>query len=338
MTRRAVSTALTVFLALLVSLVTTAHAQTPAATAQAADPQAATPPPADDDDARLDLAEPDFSVVNLPTTLRLPKYGSTFHLTHRFTGVNWWQDSFSNIAGNLFGLDAGANIGLEYRFGVMRHLEAVVQRTTLSKTFQFSAKYDGWHQSATLPVSISGIVSIEGRQQLPRELRPGRSASSSHGTSRPDSRCMRRRSGSTTRPAAPASIATPVLSASAPVPACCRVPTSRSKPRADRRVRDQRCGIWLRHREAGRRARVPVDVHKRRCDDLSTTLAWRQSGKPVPRFQPDAQILLTIKGAAYDEASICVRHRAPRCPPSDAVATVAPHQPRQPTRLSPRIS
>jgi hypothetical protein len=161
-----------VFIALFVSLVTTAHAQTPAATAQAADPQAATPPPADDDDARLDLAEPDFSVVNLPTTLRLPKYASNFHLTHRFTGINWWQDSFSDIAGNLFGLDAGANIGLEYRFGVMRHLEAVVQRTTVSKTFQFSAKYDGWHQSATLPVSISGIVSIEGDNNFRENYAP----------------------------------------------------------------------------------------------------------------------------------------------------------------------
>jgi hypothetical protein len=112
--------------------------------------------------ARLDPAEPDFSVVNLPTTMRLPKHAGDFHLTHRFSGINLRQDSASNVFGNLFGLDTGANIGLEYRFAVMRHLEAIVLRTSLSKTFQFSAKYDGWHQSATSPVSISGIVSIEG--------------------------------------------------------------------------------------------------------------------------------------------------------------------------------
>jgi hypothetical protein len=187
-----------VFIVFLASLATTVHAQTPAATAQAADPQAATPPPADDDDARLDPAEPDFSVVNLPTTLRLPKYAGNFHLTHRFTGVNLRQDDFSNIAGNLFGLDAGANIGLEYRFGVMRHLEAVVQRTTLSKTFQFSAKYDGWHQSATLPVSISGIVSIEGDNNFRENYAP---LGVEITTVKAKLACMRRRSRFTTRPA-----------------------------------------------------------------------------------------------------------------------------------------
>src|SRR5262245_34789871 len=41
---------------------------------------------ATDDAAALDLAETDFSVVNLPTTLRLPAGKSDFHLTHRFGG------------------------------------------------------------------------------------------------------------------------------------------------------------------------------------------------------------------------------------------------------------
>jgi hypothetical protein len=39
-----------------------------------------------DDDAVLVLAEPDFAVVNLPTTLRLPRYKSNFRITHRFAG------------------------------------------------------------------------------------------------------------------------------------------------------------------------------------------------------------------------------------------------------------
>src|SRR5205814_4942172 len=66
----------------------------------------------------------------------------------------------------VFGLDNGANIGLEFRIGVMKHLEAVVQRTSLAKTIQFSAKYDGWHQTATLPVGLSVIVSIEGENNF----------------------------------------------------------------------------------------------------------------------------------------------------------------------------
>jgi hypothetical protein len=44
----------------------------------------------------------------------------------------------------------------------MKHLEAIVQRTSIGKTIQFSAKYDGWHQTATMPLGISAIVSIEG--------------------------------------------------------------------------------------------------------------------------------------------------------------------------------
>ena len=115
----------------------------------------------DDDDERLDPAEPDFVVINLPTTLRLPRHKGDFHLTHRFEG-NLRDGSFADQLSNFFGVDVGAALGLEYRFGVMRHLEAIVLRTNRARAIQFSGKYDAWHQSDTRPVSISGIVSIEG--------------------------------------------------------------------------------------------------------------------------------------------------------------------------------
>src|SRR5215831_18842855 len=83
----------------------------------------------DDDDAKLRPAEPDFTLINLPTTLPLPVHGGNFHLTHRFAG-NLRQGSFSDNASSLFGLDRGAFIGLEYRFGVVKHLEAAVYRTS----------------------------------------------------------------------------------------------------------------------------------------------------------------------------------------------------------------
>lgn len=133
-----------------------------------------------DDDAALDPAEPDYVVVNLPTTLRLPVHAWNFHLTHRFTGVNLRQDSFADQASNLFGLDAGANIGLELRFGVMRHLEAVVQRTSISKTIQFEAKYDGWHQNANRPISVSAILSVEGDNNFQEQYAPALGAVISH--------------------------------------------------------------------------------------------------------------------------------------------------------------
>lgn len=138
----------------------------PAAAAPASAAQAS------DDDAALDPIEPDYVVVNLPTTLRLPVRAWNFHLTHRFTGVNLRQDSFSDQASNLFGIDTGANIGFELRYGVFRHLEAIVQRTTISKTFQFSGKYDGWHQGPNRVVSVSALASIEGDDNFQESYAP----------------------------------------------------------------------------------------------------------------------------------------------------------------------
>jgi len=123
------------------------------------------------DDAAIDLAEPDFALVNLPTTLRLPARGGNFHLSHRFN-ENLRNDSFADQASSLFGLDQGANIGLEFRYGVVRHLQAIVQRTSVSRTIQFSAKYDAWHQGHSLPLSISGVVSVEGDNNFREHYAP----------------------------------------------------------------------------------------------------------------------------------------------------------------------
>ena len=114
----------------------------------------------------LDPLEPDYSLVNLPTTLRLPQGGMDFHLTHRFNEnlrcSSTEAHCFNNRAAGLFGLDSGANIGLEFRVGVLRHLQAIVQRTSLSRDIQLSAKYDAIHQSAGAPISLSAIASVEG--------------------------------------------------------------------------------------------------------------------------------------------------------------------------------
>jgi hypothetical protein len=93
----------------------------PAAPANSAAPPAAQ---AGDDDPDRDFnrSQPDFTVVNLPTTLRLPKFKSAFRVTHRF-GRPLGQGDFGELAEDLFGLDSGARIGLEYRFGLMRGLQ-----------------------------------------------------------------------------------------------------------------------------------------------------------------------------------------------------------------------
>jgi hypothetical protein len=144
--------------------VTTAQEAPPSATATA-----------DDDDAALVLAEPDFRVLNLPSTLRLPVRGSSFQLTHRFNG-NLRQGSFSENGSNLFGLDQGAVVGFEYRFGVARHLQTAVYRTGIDKTLQFYGKYDAVRQGASIPVSVSAVFSVEGADNFQERYAPALAA------------------------------------------------------------------------------------------------------------------------------------------------------------------
>jgi len=150
--RRSPAALLALCLTFIVYRVTPAHAQPPATTTQ---------PGGEDDDEKLRPLEPDFTLVNLPTTLPLPVHAGNFHLTHRFN-ENLRRDSFSTQVSNLFGLDEGATIQLEYRFGVMKHLEAIVSRTNVDRDIQFSAKYDAFHQSASTPIGFSAIVGVEG--------------------------------------------------------------------------------------------------------------------------------------------------------------------------------
>ena len=125
----------------------------------------------DSDDTDPVLAEPDFRVLNLPSTLRLPVHGSNFQLTHRFNG-NLRQGSFTDNASNLFGLDQGAAVGFEYRFGIARHLQAAVYRTAIDKTFQFYGKYDAVRQDHSLPVSLSALLSVEGADNFQERYSP----------------------------------------------------------------------------------------------------------------------------------------------------------------------
>ncbi len=128
-------------------------------------------PAAEDDDAALIPAEPDFALINLPTTLRLPKYRGNFRLTHRFHG-NLRGESFGEQASNLFGLDNGAAIGFEFRYAVARHLQAAVYRTNVDRQTQFHFKYDGIAQRASIPLSVSLLASVEGANNFRRARSP----------------------------------------------------------------------------------------------------------------------------------------------------------------------
>jgi hypothetical protein len=123
------------------------------------------------DPAVLVPAEPDVVVVNLPTAMRMPLFRGNFRLTHRFGG-NLRNGSFSEQAGNLFGLDQGAIIGFEYRMAVARDVQAAFYRSSFAKTIQLYGKYDGLRQRGSMPVSVSGLISIEGANNFQEQFAP----------------------------------------------------------------------------------------------------------------------------------------------------------------------
>src|SRR5437773_6420063 len=63
------------------------------------------PPADDDDDMVINPAEPDFTIISLPTSLRLPEFKSAFRVTHRFARP--LSGDFGGLAADLFGLDSG---------------------------------------------------------------------------------------------------------------------------------------------------------------------------------------------------------------------------------------
>ena len=114
-------------------------------------------------------AQIDLNLINLPTTMSIARHKGCFRLTHRFAS-DLRRGSFSQNAADLFTLDKGAIIGLEYRFGISSNLQAGVHRSLLSKTIQTFARWDFLRQGASLPVSVSLTGSFEGLNNL-RERR-----------------------------------------------------------------------------------------------------------------------------------------------------------------------
>jgi hypothetical protein len=123
------------------------------------------------DDRVLDRAQPDFTLVNLPTTLRLPKFASAFRVTHRFNRP-LGDGSFGSLLEDFFGLDAGAQIGLEFRFGLWSGWQAGIYRTS-DRTIQFFTQYSAVRQGAGSPVGIDAFLTAEGTNNFKDSYSPG---------------------------------------------------------------------------------------------------------------------------------------------------------------------
>lgn len=143
----------------------TAAAQTPTPTAPP-DPSPRVPVP---------TVELDQTVVNVQTTMPLPRHKSYFKITHRFSRDlrrgsvgDWLQDGL--------GTDLGAIIGLEYRFGITSNLQAGIHRSILGKTIEIFGKWDVRRQSDGTPFGLSVGASLEGQNNLHLDPQPGISA------------------------------------------------------------------------------------------------------------------------------------------------------------------
>jgi hypothetical protein len=126
-----------------------------------------------DEDMNLRPAEPDFTLIALPTALRVPRYKSAFRVTHRFTQP--LNSSVGDVASNLFGLDSGAQIGLEYRFGIVKNGEIGIHRTS-DKTIEFFSQYGIVRQTSSRPVDVSVLVSVEGTNNFRDQYSPALAA------------------------------------------------------------------------------------------------------------------------------------------------------------------
>jgi hypothetical protein len=117
-------------------------------------------------------AQIDLNLINLPTTMSIARHKGYFRLTHRFA-ADLRRGNFGELASDLFTIDRGAIIGLEYRFAITGNLHAGIHRSLLSKTIQTFARWDAIKQGDSLPISLSVTGSYEGLNNLTDSHQPG---------------------------------------------------------------------------------------------------------------------------------------------------------------------
>jgi len=145
---------------------------TPAPPQETPAPAAATTetaPPHAGDDLDIDPVEPDFVVVNLPTTARLPKGKLAMRITHRLArGLT--AGDVGDLAADFFSFDGGAQIGLELRFGLLRATQLGIHRTS-DRTIEFFLT-QGLLRREGAPVALQADLAVEGLDNFQEEYSP----------------------------------------------------------------------------------------------------------------------------------------------------------------------
>jgi hypothetical protein len=118
-------------------------------------------PVTSDPDRRLDPLQPDFNLAALPTTLRVPVNRSAFRVTHRFTR-SLGRGDLGDLLSDFFGFDSGAQIGLEFRYGLLPGTQIGVHRTS-DRTIQVFGQQSVMQQTADgHPLGLDVIGTYEG--------------------------------------------------------------------------------------------------------------------------------------------------------------------------------
>lgn len=130
---------------------------------------AAAAPDVDLDDLEVDPSEPDFTVINTPTTLRLPRHKWAFRLTHRFSRP-LGQGDFGDLLEDLFGFDSAAGVGFEIRFAPAAGAQLGVYRTSQRTIELFFAQ--NLVRSAKGPLGATLFGSVEGLDNFSEEHSP----------------------------------------------------------------------------------------------------------------------------------------------------------------------
>ncbi len=116
-----------------------------------------------DEDLVFVPAEPDFTLISLPSRLRLPDGKWGFRIAHRFTRA-LAEGSFGDLASDFFGFDGSALVGFELRYGLRPGTQLVFLRTS-DRTIQLMAQQSIVRQGAR-PLAIDAIAAVQGLDNL----------------------------------------------------------------------------------------------------------------------------------------------------------------------------
>jgi len=114
-------------------------------------------------------ADVDFTLISLPTTLELPRHRAAFRVAHRFSRPLGRGD-FGDLAGDFFGFDSSALIGLEFRVSPVRRGQVGIYRTS-NRTIQLFGQYELLRQSRH-GVTIDALLAIDGTNNFRDEYSP----------------------------------------------------------------------------------------------------------------------------------------------------------------------